>query len=236
MKAGYASGGLALTLMGIQGGAQFRAANTPVKGTAVPGRLNNFAVDASYEFGLPAGGSFLLGGSWQRGSAYCQDYPVQHFEPCRDNNPAFGIYGRLITGPFTVKAELARTTDVWPGTFNPDMPQFAASKVTAFDLGAKYRLERAGSPVDVSAEFSRFTAGPGGAPWEKQDQIVLGLAWFVEPSVKLFAEYVRTGGYAPLNFIGGGSIMDGEELDNTRTHGDRSARSDILLVGANVAF
>ena len=241
VKAGYASDGLSLTLMGIQGGAQFRAANTPVKGTAVPGMLNNFAIDASHDFELAAGGSLLLGGSYQRGSAYCQDYPVQHFEPCRDNNPAFGIYGRLITGPFTFKAELARTTDVWPGTFNPDMPQFAASKVTAFDLGAKYRLERGGGPLDLSVEFSRFTAGPGGAPWEKQDQIVLGVAWFVEPSVKLFAEIVRTAGYAPLNFISGGSMMamdtDGmRKVDNTRTHSDRSARSNILLVGANVAF
>ena len=58
VKAGYASDSLNLTLMGIQGGAQFRAANTPVKGTAVPGRLNNFAVDASYEF--PAGGWRLV--------------------------------------------------------------------------------------------------------------------------------------------------------------------------------
>ena len=241
VKAGYASNGLSLTLMGIQGGAQFRAANTPVKGTAVPGMLNNFAIDASHDFELAAGGTLLLGGSYQRGSAYCQDYPVQHFEPCLGNNPAFGIYGRLISGPFTFKAELARTTDVWPGTFNPDMAQFAASKVTAFDLGAKYRLERGGGPLDLSVEFSRFTAGPGGAPWEKQDQIVLGVAWFVEPSVKLFGEVVRTAGYAPLNFISGGSMMamdtDGmRKVDNTRTHSDRSARSNILLVGANVAF
>ena len=241
VKAGYSQQGLNLTLMGIQGGAQFRAANTPVKGTAVPGLLNNLAVDASYELRLDRVGTLLLGGSYQRGSAYCQDYPVQHFEPCRDNNPAFGIYGRLVTGPFTFKVELARTTDVWPGTFNPDMPQFAASKVTAFDLGAKYRLERGGGPLDLSVEFSRFTAGPGGAPWEKQDQIVLGVAWFVEPSVKLFAEVVRTAGYAPLNFISGGSIMamdpDGtRKVDNTRTHSDRSTRSSILLIGANVAF
>ena len=234
LKAGYATDSLNLTVMGIQGGAQFRAANTPVNGTAVPGRLNNFAVDANYELRLAPARSLLLGGSYQRGTAYCQDYPVKHFGPCRDNNPAFGIYGRLVSGPFTFKAELARTTDVWPGTFNPDMPQFAASKVTAFDLGTKYRP--AGGPLDLSVEFGRFIAGPGGAPWEKQDQIVLGLAWFVEPSVKLFAEVVRTAGYAPLNFISGGSIRNGQEVDNTRTHSDRSARSNVLLVGANVAF
>ncbi|MDE0410465.1 MAG: hypothetical protein OXN81_21680, partial [Alphaproteobacteria bacterium] len=68
------------------------------------------------------------------------------------------------------------------------------------------------------------------------DQIVLGLAWFVEPSVKLFAEVVRTAGYAPLNFISGGSVRNGQGVDNTRTHSDRSARANVLLVGANVAF
>ena len=72
VKAGYASDGLNLTFMGIQGGAQFRAANTPVKGTAVPGKVNNFAVDASHEFRLETVGTLLLGGSYQRGSAYCQ--------------------------------------------------------------------------------------------------------------------------------------------------------------------
>ena len=68
-----------------------------------------------------------------RGTAYCQDFPVVHFEPCRDNNPAFDVYGKLVHGDFTVKAELARTTDDWPGTFNPGIPQFAASRVRSFD-------------------------------------------------------------------------------------------------------
>ena len=50
---GYASDGLNLSVMGVQGGAQFRAANTTVKGTAVPGRLNNIAVDAHYDSHVP---------------------------------------------------------------------------------------------------------------------------------------------------------------------------------------
>ena len=66
-KAGYAGDGLNLSFMGVQGGAQFRAANTPVHGTAVPGRLNNFAVDANYTLGLGSVGSFLMGGSYLRG-------------------------------------------------------------------------------------------------------------------------------------------------------------------------
>ena len=234
---GYVSEGLNLSVMGIQGGAQFRAANTPVEGTAVPSKVNNFAVDAHYGFDLGSAGSLLLGGSWLRGTAYCQDFPVVHFEPCQDNNPAFGVYGRHVYGDFTFKGEFVRTMDEWPGSFNPDIAQFAASKVTSFDIGARFRFDSGAGPVDLSAEFSRFVAGPDRAPWEHQDQIVLGAAWYVRPSGKLFAEYIRTNGFAPLNFISGGSVRNGMgEIIPDQTISDGSARSDVFVVGVNVAF
>ena len=237
LRAGYAGENLNVSAMGIQGGAQFRAANTPVNGTAAPSRLNNFAVDANYRFGLGPAGSLLLGGSYQRGTAYCQDFPVVHFEPCSSENPAFALYGRLEHGSLTLKGEFARTTEVWPGTFNPAMPEFPASKVTSFDLGAKIRYDSGRGPMDFSAEFSRFMAGPDGAPWERQDQVVLGAAWFVRPSAILFAEYIRINGYAPLNFISGGSVRDGmNEVIPNRSHSDRLARSEVFLIGTNVAF
>ena len=234
---GYASGHLNLSVMGIQGGAQFRAANTPVEGTAVPGRLNNFAVDANYSFRAGAAGTLLLGGSYQHGTAYCQGFPIVHFGACEENNSAFGIYGRFVYDDLTLEGEFARTTEVWPGTFNPGMPQFAASRVTSFDIGAKYRHGAGAGPVDLSAEFSRLVAGPDGAPWERQDQLVLGTAWFARPNAKLFAEYIHTEGYVPLSFISGGSVRDerGEVIPD-QTHSDRSARSDVFMVGVNVAF
>ena len=234
---GYVNEGLNVSLMGVQGGAQFRAANTSVHQTAIPSKLNNFAVDANYTWELDSDGTFLLGSSFQRGSAYCQDYPISHFVACKENNPAFDIYGRLVRGNLTVKGEFAQTTDDWPGTFNSKIPQFAASKVTSFDIGTKYRYHFNDIPVDLSAEFSRFKAGPAGAPWERQDQLVLGSAWFIQPNVKLFSEYIHTEGYAPLNFISGGHtevVSDG--AINDRSHSDRSAQSDILMIGANIAF
>ena len=237
VSVGYASEDLNLTAMGIQGGSQFRAANTPVRGTNVPSRVNNFAADANYAFRWGRNVTFLLGGSYLHGSAYCQDFPITHFMPCRDNNPAFNVYGRLVHGDLTFGGGFARTMHVWPGTFNPGMPEFAASEVTAFSVGARYRLDSDHGPVDLSAEFSRFEAGPGGAPWEKQDQFVAGAAWFVRPSVKLFVEYVRVDGFAPLNFISGGSIRDedGNVLPD-RTISDARAQSDVFLAGARVAF
>ena len=234
---GYASEGLNLSVMGIQGGAQFRAANTPVNGTAVPGRLNNFAADANYSFELGSAATLLLGASYLHGTAYCQGFPIVHFGACEDNNPAFDVYGGLVYDDLTLKGEFARTTEVWPGTFNPGMPQFAASKVTSFDIGAKYRHGTGAGPVDVSAEFSRLVAGPDGAPWERQDQFVLGAAWFARPNAKLFAEYVHVEGYTPLNFLSGGSVRDDRgEVVPDRTHSDSSAHSDVFVIGANVAF
>ena len=234
---GYAGDGLNLSVMGVQGGAQFRAANTPVEGTAVPSKLNNLAVDANYTLDLGSKETLLLGGSYLHGSAYCHDFPIAHFMPCRDNNPAFDVYGRLVAGNLTLKGEFARTFEVWPGTFNPGMPEFRASDVKSFDIGGKYRFDLDYGPFDLSAEFSRFEAGPDGAPWEKQDQLVLGTAWFALPSVKLFAEYVRVDGFAPLSFMSGGSIRDenGNVMPD-RTISDASARSDVFLVGANAAF
>ena len=237
VTAGYAADGLSLSVTGIQGGAQFRAANMPVEGTAVPSLLNNYALDAHYSFDRSSLGSLLLGGSYQRGTAYCQDFPVVHFEACRDNNPALAVYGKLVYGNTMLKGEVARTTDTWPGTFNPGIPQFPASKVTAFDIGGRHRHDFGAGPVDFSAEFSRFRVGPNGAPWERQDQIVLGTAWFLRPDSKLFAEYIRTIGYAPLNFISGGSVRDEQgDVIPDQTHSDRSAHSDVILIGVTVAF
>ena len=74
---GYAGERLNVSVMGVQGGAQFRAANTPVRGTAVPSRLNNFAVDASYGLEVGSAGTLLLGASYLHGSAYCQGFPAR---------------------------------------------------------------------------------------------------------------------------------------------------------------
>ena len=77
---GYSGENTHLRLMAIQGGAQFRNANTPVGDTAVPSLLNNFALDANHTFSLDSG-SLLAGLSYQYGTAYCQEYVVKHFRP-----------------------------------------------------------------------------------------------------------------------------------------------------------
>jgi cell division protein FtsB len=226
LKGGYVNNGLSLRAMAIQGGAQFRAHNVPVDDSSVPSKLNNYALDASYTFG----GHTMVGASYTRGSAYCQDFPITHFTECTDNNPAYDVYLQSHFGNLMLMAEFAKTTDVWPGTFNPTIPQYAASKVTSWDIGGRYALDMFGRPGYLSADFSRFIAGPDGSPWENQDQLVLGVSSFLTSSVKLFGEYIHTEGYAPLNFISGGNLDDGE------THSDRDAKSNMVLFGVNAAF
>jgi hypothetical protein len=82
--AGYAADNFHLCAMATQGGAQFRNANTPVNDTNVPSRLNNFAVDANYDFQVANNATLTAGFSYQYSTAYCQEYeddPSTHVVP-----------------------------------------------------------------------------------------------------------------------------------------------------------
>jgi hypothetical protein len=229
LNAGYYNNGLSVNVMGVQGGAQFRGHNVPVDDTNVPSKLNNYAADVNYAFDLN-NAELLVGASYTKGTAYCQDFPVTHFSSCDEENGAYDIYAKYESARWKFIAEFAKTTDEWPGTFNPTIPQFGAEKVTSFALGSLYKTYFMDHRFDVSFEFSRFNAGANNSPWEKQDQWVLGFASYLQDNVKLFGEYVRPEGYTPLNFISGGNLGDGQ------THSDDEAHSDVFLIGANIAF
>ena len=229
-KLSFYSNGFHLSGELAQGGAQFRAMNTPVENTAVPSRLNNYVLDGNYELPFNENSSAMLGASYVRGSAYCQGFPVVHFTPCDSANPAYDVYGRLVLNRLTIQGEFAKTTDEWPGTFNPTPPldEFSAHKVTSFDVGLKYSAHVGERDYDLSGSFSRFEAGPDGAPWHRQDQIVIGLATEVK-TVKFFGEYIRVNGFAPLNFISG-SLPD-QPFPAGTTHSQDDVHNNIFMVG-----
>ncbi len=230
-RLGYNKAGFNTSIMLIQGGAQFRSANVPVDGTNIPSKLNNFALDANYTFDISSEGTLQLGASYQKGTAYCQDFPVVHFNPCQDNNPGVAYYTKLKYKDLTVQGSLAKTTKVWPGSANPNPPLdvFEASKVSSLVVGVKYRLNDTGAIIyDLSGEFSNFVAGDTGSPWERQNQIVVGLSGNVQNS-KLFLEVFNTLGYAPLNFVSGGNFEDLGE-----THSDRDASSIGIVLGGMI--
>jgi hypothetical protein len=226
--AGYKKNGFNASLMLIQGGAQFRSANTPVDGTSVPSQLNNLAIDANYtlELGeeLP---KVKLGASYLKGSAYCQGFPVVHFMPCEDNNPAYTLYTKIQGERFIVNGGFASTTDLWPGTFNPAIPEFEAVKVSSLIIGGSYELNPTGSIKYVlSGEFSDFQSGAQDSPWERQKQWILGISAHVDGNSRLFMELFRVNGYAPLNFISGGNFDD-----PTETHSRKDANTTGIVIG-----
>ncbi len=232
---GFDKYGLNVNLSLIQGGAQFRAANVPVQGTSVPSQLNNFAADINYTVEVVDGVELRVGGSYLKGTAYCQPYPVVHFNPCDEPNGAYTFYGSLmINNRLFLKGGFAKTEDIWPGTFNPAPPlnEFEASKVSSLDYGAAYRINKSGPLLyTVSGEFSNFVAGPEGAPWERQNQIIVGLNAQMEDTSRFFLELFRTEGYVPLNFISGGN-----QEDPGTTHSVRDANSFGVVVGVMFAI
>lgn len=225
--------------MAVQGGAQFRGANAPVNGTAIPSRLNNFALDASYETDFAPRYRVRVGGSYQHATAYCQGYPVFHFNPCDDPNGAWAAYGKADLADITLLGEIARTTGIWEGTAVPDptnpLSEFEAVKVTSFTLGGRYGFggnqdDQARREFALSAEFSRFIAGDDGSPWEAQSQLVAGVSWFPVSNVNVFGEFIRADGFVPLNFLSGGNLPGGA------TWSRQDVLTNVILLGIEGAF
>ena len=235
LQVGYIKGEVEATLTAVQGGAQFRALNTPVgDATNVPSRINNFTVDINYTLDYSPELRIQVGGSYMHGSAYNQEFPVLHFAPGLDNNPAYTFYGNLTwLDRLYLKGGYAQTLDEWPGTHNPTPPLdiFDAAKVSSLDVGFRYDLKRQKEmQYSISGEFSNFRAGADNSPWERQNQIVLGFAGQYKGASKLFIELFRTDGYAPLNFISGGNVEPGE------THSVRDAHSHGIVIGGNITL
>jgi len=227
------------SFMAAQGGAQFRGMNTTVgDSTNIPSLVNNFIADLNYTLYFTEKISLKLGGSYLHGSTYNQAFPVQHFDPASFNNPAVTAYGTFnVNDRIIIKGGYAKTLKVWPGTHNPTPPldQFEAFRVSSFDLGAAYTLN-ANKPViyKLSAEFSDFVAGPNGAPWERQNQLILGFSALIDQSSKLFLELFRTDGYVPLNWISGSDPF--QPFPPGVTHSEHDAFSNGIVIGCQITF
>lgn len=206
-----------------------------MEGSATPSRLNNYVVDASYRLALGGPGRWVMaGGSYERGSSYCQPFPIQHFGACQAANPAWAAYGALQWDSLTLRGEYMKTAHVWPGTFNPNPPldAFRASNVTAFDFGGRYKLAPGGRTLALSLDYSELIAGPRHSPWRGQNQVVAGVAYFLQPNVKLFSEAVFIHGYTPLQFLTGGLTGASPTFLLSTTQ----ASSQVFITGVNAAF
>ena len=231
---GYSKDGLNIVAEAVQGGAEFRGLNTPVEGTNIPSKLNNYVFDANYRFKFGDTSSVRFGASYEAGSSYCQNFPVQHFGECSSPNPAYSVYAETQIDKFRLKGSFQETLKAMPGSFNPNPPLnvFAAHKVSAFDIGGLYETSIGGKKANISLDYSAFIAGPSGAPWNRQTQWVAGLAYFPLKNVKFFAEAIFIEGYAPFEFLTGG--MQGP--DPTRVLSNSASKTGVLIGGITAAY
>jgi len=238
-RVGFKKWNVDASVMAVQGGAQFRALNTPVgDSTNVPSQVNNFVADLNYTIIPNEDIKIKIGASYVHGTAYCQDFPVTHFTSCGNNNPAYTVYGSVtINKLLKLRGGFSKTMKFWPGTQSPFPPLdvFEASKVSSLNIGAKYTLTpEAKTPLTLSAEFSNFVAGPEGAPWQHQDQIVLGGYCMINKSSKLFVELFNTKGYSPLNFISGSAPF--APFPPGETHSNNNANSVGIVIGGQLTL
>jgi len=232
---GYSKNGLNLSAEAVEGGSEFRGLNSPVDGTNVPSRLNNYVLDANYTAKLGGRNRSLLAGlSYEKGSSYCQSFPITHFGACSKANPAYAVYSTLTWDQITLKGQYVSTVNPMPGTHNPNAPLnvYKASRISSYDVGVNYRTRAFDKPLHLSADFSTLIAGPDGSPWQHQDQWVAGIASFPSPNVKLFSEVIFVEGYLPFQFLTGGT--PGEDPGDTESSTDK--RSKVLMTGITLAF
>jgi len=238
-QVGFKKYGVELIGMAVQGGTQFRAVSTPVgDSTNVPSVINNFVADFSYTLNFRESSSIKVGGSYLHGSAYNHSFPVFHFNPGGSNNPAMTAYAEVnVNKNLRLKGSYVETSDVWPGTFNPNPPLdvFPAHNVTSMDAGFRYMFRMTKEvPLSISAEYSDFVAGPEGSPWERQNQYVLGFCSLINNSSKIFLEVFRTEGYVPLNFVSGSAPF--QPFAPGTTHSSQDVITHGIVLGAQLTF
>jgi hypothetical protein len=61
----------------------------------VPSQVNNFVADVNYTTQINDDLNVKVGASYMKGSAYCREFPVVHFTPCKKSNPASTAYVRV---------------------------------------------------------------------------------------------------------------------------------------------
>lgn len=228
--------GFNISLMAAQGGAQFRGINS---GHNATNRLDNVIIDANYVRDFTPALSVMVGGSFENGSAFCQDWPIMHFKGCNGfNNPAWAAYLDVMYHDFELLGEFNSTTKSVPGTHNPfgALSRFPAHLVSAFNVGIKYHFPWVIADCvrhwTASVEFGQVTTGPKESPWRRQGQLVAGIQTHWNSHVKFFTEYVRVIGFTPFQFLTGG--IPGQSPQFLLS--DSSARSNVFLLGAQAAL
>lgn len=226
LSIGYHNQQFNIVISALQGGPQQRVVNSGGE----DGKVDNYALNADYTI-LMKKLHMKFGMGYLGGTTYCGGFPIKHFSLCDGyRNPAWDAHAELNYNHLSVKAEIAKTTKVWPGTgtgvIDGEVLNFSPSKVTAFAIETKYDFYNFvfKKPTTISLSYSEGIQGPKNTPWEFNKQFVVGLSSKVNLYIDAFAEYIRVLGFAPLQFMTGNT-------SNVSTISDTNVRENVYLIG-----
>ena len=155
------------------------------------GTYDNYALNIAHRIDLGGDLSLRIGAGYLRGTIY--DSVIAYHPPStginRRWNGAYDVNLTLSGDNFDLMGEFTQTEHIWPATDH---------KVTAMTLQGRYRSTLFGRPCTYSLAASRGIQGAKGTPWEKMDQVILGVEVDVAKHLKLGAEYLFNDGFVPL--------------------------------------
>lgn len=181
---GYKGNRLHVVASALNGSRGIRVVDSQEKG-----HLNNFAVNASYEWSNDVSG-MRLGAGYLHGSIY-DGVTAEHLDPAvtGDRNGVWDVNATLKYKRVAIAGEFVQTEAAWPVT---------GSRVTAYKVEGAYDLDVYKFPGWLSASWSEGIQGADGEEFEYNRQLVVGVAAEVSSNVMLTWEYVESTGFAPL--------------------------------------
>lgn len=184
---GYYKNGLYAEATLLDGGRGIRVSDTNEKG-----KLDNWAINASYEYCFCHLWSLTVGAGYLYSTIY--DGPIPEHEGPISIGPRNDIYDVNLRVKYPLGwsyIEYASTMHRWLSTNHV---------VSTVSFGSALCLQDCWlyKPLIASVEYGQGVQGPQGSEYRKNFQFVLGLDYRLRDNIRFSLEYILAGGFAPL--------------------------------------
>lgn len=184
---GYYKNGLYAEATLINGGRGIR-----VTDTNEPGKLDNWAVNGSYEYCFGTCWSLKFGGGYLYSTIY--DGPVpEHVGPVSigPRNSIYDVNVRLKTPWGWTYVEYGATLRKWLATDHVVSTLSFGTALCFYDCWLH-------KPIVASIEYGEGIQGKSGTEYRKNFQFILGLDYRLRDNIRFSLEFIRAGGFATL--------------------------------------
>lgn len=204
---GYSCNGLSVEASALNGGRGIRVADTNEKG-----KIDNWAVNSSYDFCLQ-GWQVAVGAGYLNSTIYDGD-PPEHTGPISigARNGAWNVNLHACYCGAETYVEYTSTERPWNSTNH-------LVQVLSFGVSYDWCVPCLDTVVALSAEHGGGIHGPSGSEFEENAQNVFGIEYRASENARFSFEYVHTRGFAPLMNIAVPGVSS------------RDARSDVFQLG-----